>query len=316
MMYTRLNKQISFFFLFIVLMSACVAEDLSNCMQSASLKFRYVLNPTGEDLFGVSVDKVRVFIFNAEGKYIAEKSDSSIQFTNDYQMPIALEEGHYSFVVVCGKETNFLIGRYSSADALNQFCADLVVGKTTLDEFRIKINTVNGDFFPKEIGTLFVANQTNISIPRLMNEPILFNLTNDRNIIDLEISGLNDLKYTPVLTSRNGRYNYENNIPADAKDKIYTSSLNKGKNKFQFDVMRLLVNAPLSLRLIDERGRNVLPGFNSINLIQEILKSPDFSSQLDLDKNSNYTIKLKFEGATLVSISINSWVNIQVKPEA
>lgn len=315
-MYTRLNKRIFLFLLLVVVMFACVAEDLSNCMQSASLKFKYVLNPTGENLFGVSIDKVRVFIFNAEGKYIAERSDSSIQFTNDYQMPIALEEGNYSFVAVCGKEINFSIGQYSSTEDLNQFSPDLVVGETTLDDFRIKINTLNGNLFPENIGTLFVANQTNISFPRLKDEPIVFDLINDRNTIDLEISGLTDLRYIPVLTSCNGRYNYENNIPADAKDNIYMPSQDKGQNQFQFNVMRLLTNTPLSLRLIDERGKNVLPGFKSINLIQEILKSPEFSSQLDLDKNSDYTIKLKFDGTTLVSISINSWENIQVKPEA
>ncbi|MCS2319787.1 FimB/Mfa2 family fimbrial subunit [Bacteroides fragilis] len=52
-----------------------------------------------------------------------------------------------------------------------------------------------------------------------------------------------------------------------------------------------------------------------MNIIEEIMKSPKYNQQMDLDREDYYEIELKFDGLTLVSMKINGWEIISINPE-
>lgn len=52
-----------------------------------------------------------------------------------------------------------------------------------------------------------------------------------------------------------------------------------------------------------------------LNIIEEIMKSPKYNQQMDLDREDYYEIELKFDGLTLVSMKINGWEIISINPE-
>ncbi len=66
---------------------------------------------------------------------------------------------------------------------------------------------------------------------------------------------------------------------------------------------------------MDNRGNNIIPEFEGLNIIEEIMKSPKYNQQMDLDREDYYEIELKFDGLTLVSMKINGWEIISINPE-
>lgn len=137
----------------------------------------------------------------------------------------------------------------------------------------------------------------------------------NKNRINLRLSGIRQSEYTPILLSNNGRYNSENNIPVDAQQKIYTPKWDIINQTYTFDVLRLIENKEIHLLLIDKNG-NTLSDFKSPNLIGEIMKSPSYQTQKDLDKEDTYNLELQITSNAIVGITINGWENIIVKPES
>ena len=119
-----------------------------------------------------------------------------------------------------------------------------------------------------------------------------------------------------TLLSRKIRYDYENNIPDDAREKIYLSTnVKRAEHNFCFNTLRLIDGSEIKLLLLDDNGKQAVPGFSGINLISLIKESPDFNDQTDLDKENLYNLELTFDGVTLVSIGVNNWDKVMVKPE-
>ena len=40
----------------------------------------------------------------------------------------------------------------------------------------------------------------------------------------------------------------------------------------------------VSLHFLDNRGNNIIPEFEGLNIIEEIMKSPKYNQQMDLDR--------------------------------
>lgn len=296
------------------MLSGCIHEDLPACSQGALLRFKYTLNPTEENLFGATVDRISVFVFDRNGLYVKTLSDSGSIVSNDYSLILPPEYGECSVVAVGANSISKLeIGSYTSNNESLNFTPDLNVGQTTLHDFRMKVG--GNEVFPINPGAMLVGSLQKIIISSYKTEYTI-EMTNNMNVVNLKISGLSHLKYTPVLVADNGRYDYENKIPADAREKIYLSAnVKRADHNFCFNTFRLVDNSEIKLLLLDEKGENAIPGFSGLNLISLIKESPDYDSQLDLDKENQYDLELTFDGATLVSISVNNWDKVMVKPE-
>lgn len=146
----------------------------------------------------------------------------------------------------------------------------------------------------------------------------MIDFTKNTNRVELRVLGLEHMEYTPVLSADNGRYNYRNAIPNDALERIYVplSSNTRSEGKiFTYNILRLMEDRWVSLHFLDNRGNNIIPEFEGLNIIEEIMKSPKYNQQMDLDREDYYEIELKFDGLTLVSMKINGWEIISINPE-
>lgn len=294
--------------------SGCVFEDLPSCTQAARLHFTYTLNPSDSDLFGTSVSHINVYIFDKNGVYIRTESDQGEHLTNGYGMNINLPAGEYTLLGIGYKELFFETGRVNIKQK-NGFQPGLIAGETTLTDFRIKSKYDENEFFPYNIESLLKGNLKSIRIIEGQSGNFTMPLIQNKNRINIRLRGLPDAEYQPVLQANNGRYDFENRIPADAQDKIYTPKWNAQQDFYFFDVLRLVENQNMRLMLIDQKG-NWVQEFEAPDLISEIMKSPDYNTQQDLDKELLFNIDLQFGSTGVIGITINGWENVPVKPES
>lgn len=297
-------------------LSSCVFEDLPICnTQNVTLQFTYKLNPTDSDLFRISASVIDVYIFDQNGVYMQTESGNVLPDpTGKYTLSIDLPEGKYTFLGIGYKDSFFDVGQVKS-DLKDSFQTGLTPGSTKLSDFRIKSKYEDGYYFPYNIESFLKGNiqfaQIKSGQENLYEMPMIQN----KNRINIRLKGLPDTEYQPVLQANNGRYNFENQIPADAQSKIYTPKWNSDKNFYFFDVLRLVETQQIQMILIDKQGDPVKE-FEATNLIEEIMRSPEFNTQKDLDKELVYNIDLEFGNTGVISITINGWENVPVKPES
>lgn len=300
---------ISMLVLLSYLFSGCIYEELPPC--ATKLRFNYTLNPSGDNLFGLTVDDINVYVFDHNDRFIRSYRDSGTVISNNYTLELPLGKEPISVVAVgVAAGSHYLTGSVNT----NVFTPDLIAGQTTLQDFRVKLS--DDLIVTNKPGALLVGHITGL-LPTGKITDYAVDMTNNLNQINLQISGLSHLAYTPVFSAVNGRYNYANMIPSDARIKYYqpVANVKSGADNFVFSTLRLSYNAEIILKLYDERGNNVLPGFGGADLMKLIKKSPEYSSQTDLDRETTFNLRLNFEGATIVSIVINGWEVEITKPE-
>lgn len=300
---------ISILVLLSYLFSGCIYEELPPC--ATKLHFVYTLNPSGENLFGSTVDDINVYVFDQHDRFIRSYRDSGAIVSNFYTLELPLSKDPISVVAVGVDADGFYqTGSIKAAD----FTSALITGKTTLQDFRVKLSdkTIETD----SPGALLVGHITGL-LPTGAISDYTVDMTNNLNQINLQISGLSHVQYTPVFSVINGRYNYANMIPSDARIRYYhpIATVKSGNDDFVFSTLKLPYDAEIILKLYDADGNNALAGFEGVDLMKLIKKSPDFSSQIDLDRETTYNLRLNFDGSTMVSIVINGWEIVLTKPE-
>lgn len=298
------------------ILSSCVFEDLPVCStQNVTLQFTYKLNPTDSDLFEMSASHIDVYIFDRNGVYVQTESGRiPTNITGKYSLPINLPEGEYTFLGVGYKDSFFKVGQIEKKSE-NLFQPGLTPGKTRITDFRIKSIYEEQTFFPYNIESLLKGKIQSVQIKSEQEQLLEMPLIQNKNRLNIRLTGLPDTEYQPILQANNGRYDFENNIPADAQKKIYTPKWNADKEFYFFDILRLVEGQQVQLILIDKKGDPVKE-FKATDLITEIMKSPNFNIQEDLDKELVYNIDLKFGNTGIIGITINGWESIPVKPES
>ncbi len=311
-------KYIFLFFFAMILHSSCVKEDLEACKQESYLMFYYKLNPLNENIFGNSVSKIDVYIFDSNGKFVMHKSDSGAHITNDYRMPLNLSDGIYSFISIGGHHINNSKGLYDQFSPLDNFNTDLIVGESHIDDFRIKSKELEDNTDNPEIGDWIVGNSRNVEVSAQKFQEVSIELINNVNHIDLEIVGLDHLNFKAILIADNARYNFDNNTPEEAKIISYNAGKENrlANDHHLFDILRMYIHTPVFLKLLDDNNNNALPGFESLNIVEEILKSPAYNNQTDLDRENQYKIKIFFKDSIITNITINGWSVTGTIPEA
>ena len=291
----------------------CIYENPQPCEEVSNMRFFYLLNPEDKDLFGESVNRIDVYIFDKDGIYIGKKSDSGPHIQNNYSMPIDLPDGVYTFVVTGYKSSFFNIGVFDPFKVNTKFDEGLITGQSTLENFRLKTAYIHNILFPTELQSLLRGNLIEREITKKELSVLDVFMIQYTNQIQISLKGLDTTGYKPVIYANNGRYDYENNIPVDAQDKIYNARISHGQT-YSFDVLRLIMHKKMTFMLVDKNGIP-MPGIKPVELIDEIQKSPAYKTQGELDKENVYRITLNYHQAVLVGVSVNGWSNIPVKPE-
>lgn len=299
-------------------MQSCIKEDISECNDSAlRLRFRYTLNNQYADLFGSEVRQVKTYVFSADGKYVKTYSETGDKLADNYIMTIPLPEGQYQVVAFCDNSNTFSAGRIENRT--NSFYTELLPGITTIADFRIMLNNINGAdgylvpaSLPGDLYTGYVANSlSTFETSHITN----VDLTKDTKNIKVKISGLDFVTRTTMvpeiyITAINGRYKNDNNIDTSHRILKYTpynTSVTGNTMESDLKTMRLVIgHAPMLV----VKHPSVSGDLFNRDITELILSNPKYVSQEDIDREDTFIFEINFSqtgNKIEISVLINGW---------
>lgn len=306
------------FIVFILLLQGCIKEELSNCKSELLLSFRYTLNNQYVNLFGLSMSKVTVYLFDSHGKYVDRFSEQGNKLTNEYVMHIPLPEGTYSVVAYGGEFGTYSVGELDQLHALN---ATLRKGVTDINDFRAELNYVKGNesyLYPVGTPDDLYAGLTTQAISSINNKTITpVELIKDTKKIKVKIVGTNYLSgpLEVYITALNGRYLFDNSIDGNHGTFKYTPiSSDQQPNRLETNLkmMRLVLGQTPTLVIKNSTTSEVI--YNE-NMIDQILLTQKYISQEDLDREDEFVFEIVIDKNMEISVSINGWKINHITPD-
>lgn len=306
----------------ILLFQGCIKEDLSICKTELLLGFRYTLNNQYIDLFGPEVNRIVVYIFDMNGKYVDSFSEQGSKLSHNYVMHLSLPEGKYQVVAYGGDFNTYSVGELDNqTHILNQ---TLRKGVTDINDFRVELkNAMNTDGYlhplitPDDHFAGFVTEAA--SVPN--NQYVIpIELIKDTKKIKVKISGTDYVSgpFEIYITASNGRYNFDNNLDLTYGTFKYTPINTFSKNNYlevNLKMMRLVLGQSPMLVIKNSATSEI---FYNENMIDQILSTSKYATQEDLDRENEYVFEIKFQpgGHDLeISVSINGWKIQNVIPD-
>lgn len=310
---------IHIFIVFILLLPSCIKEDLSNCNSELLLRFRYTLNNQHTNLFNSDVQRVAIYLFDNNSKYVDRFSEQGDKLTNDYIMRIPLPEGKYSVVVYGGNFTTYSAGELTSQT--NTINETLRKGVTDITDFRMELkNTTGAENYLYPVSTpddLYAALATSV-IAAPMNQNITdVELIKDTKKVKVKITDTDgfDASLEVNITALNGRYQSDNNIDLNHETFKYTpinTLLQPNYMEVDLKMMRLVLGQSPMLVIKDSVTQESL--YNE-NMIEQILSTQQYASQEDFDREDEFVFEISIANNIIVSVSINGWIINSVNPD-
>lgn len=292
---------------------------MSNCKSELLLRFRYTLNDQYENLFGSEVNRITVYLFDSNGKYVDSFSEQGDILTNDYLMRIPLPEGKYSAVVWGGDLATYSVGELDSqTSTISQL---LRKGVTDIHDFRTELKNSSGEggyLFATDIPNDLYAGLTRDGTSSVDNQDITdIELTKDTKKIKVKITGTSTIPepLEVYITAINGRYGFDNNIDPDHGTFKYTpvnASIQPDELVVDLKIMRLMLGQSPMLVVRNSVSSEIL--YNG-NMVDYILSTPQYASQEDLDREDEFVFEITFIGNLVVTVSVNGWQINEVNPD-
>lgn len=303
------------------LLASCTKEDMSECNPGVQLKFSYLLNNQGINLFGDEVDQITVLAFDATGHYYATFSDGGNHLTNDYVMTLPLPVGKYTLISWGGDMAHYNTVAITDQDA--GVSEALVKGVTTMEQFRIMLkNQVYSEVLSLYHGQTCRVESKVAESSEVYNIDLLKNSKK----ISVRLKGLNNLPqraqsktqtsmFDMGITAHNGIYNHENNIPSHSKAiqyKPHTTTEHDNEGFYDISTLRLMIGQSPMLRVVNNQTGAEVCHFN---IVEAIMKDPKFKTQEDIDREDLFQFDFCVNDDLSIAITINGWSIIDVIPE-
>lgn len=284
-------------------------DDLSQC--DLFLKFRYDYNMANEDWFAGQVEEVKVFVFDAEGKYIQTFTEYGNPLKNpDYRMLIPYRLKGCTAVVWAGKTDKF-------------YSLPVMAIGDPIDKLALKYEPENNKS-NNHLDALWHSGPLQMFSPENISNVETVSLVRNTNDITLSITRGNDLvdisKYDIQLVGANGFYNYKNNFGDINKNIIYypcsQEEDSKAPLRTRLHTLRLVKGATMTFSITEKAsGKSIdIGGQAVINLIDYLLKSkPDTMEEQEyLDRKYQWDINVRIgdkedNGYVALCITINHW---------
>ncbi len=312
-----------------LLLTACIHEDTSDCNQGVRLHFTHMLNNQNKNLFGDVVESVSVFVFDSDNKYLGTYMSEG-KLGNSYKMDLELKPGKYNLIVLGGRLEAYQIGEMLNSST-DDFDLSLKKGVTDISKFSfiIKNEFQAGEFMEVNPGLsdLFYGYSDSLNVSFGTYTEATVDLIRDTKKIETRIIGYQYLAASQLrneiskdmdvhITSMNGRYINDNTIDKHAKHLKYLFGeymLNNDTLKCSTVMMRLFTeNDPSELNI-------QIPSTNQIlykkNMVAQIMKNPKYRTQKDLDREDLFLFDINITPELDISIKINGWEIIEVIPE-
>ncbi len=304
------------FILFIAALGLCVGctkEDLSVCNADFYLKIGF-LNQTKSHS---DIDIINVYLYDDNTNVLVNQFSKPFAevMANDGLMRIDISKsGNYNFVVLADASEDYF--NYESIDNFETMTIALDDRGQSQVDWKIgniyhglvedaKIDDAQGIVFD----VVLTQNNKDIYVES-HGLPSLVEMVDLR--IDYGNKVINSLNTTPVSW-----------LPEDCKVSYApvvaeSSRASVEEHDFRFNTLRLFNNDRMDLHYTLTSHGGPLKS-ESVDLLSLIKKNPKYNNQLDLDIEHEFFVDLNFgewDGKlTLISVTINKWNVIVVKPE-
>ena len=240
--------------IFAFALGGCIKEDNSYCpppVQGLRLEYSYVLNTDYKCRLVDDVKSLRAYIFDQETKILTKIVDLTPEEIARKWVDVELPVGEYSITTWGSSAADVTAdGEYRGGEMAERTgsstIAEVKVNDTTVDEFRMVLDTVPVDsedakYYPGDVmptqkvvnNELFSAFATGVKVEPDKLNVAQFQMIKNTELVHLKVSGLEHLEGRTTrageeisapfvsMTANNERYTFDNTLDAHSRDVSY-----------------------------------------------------------------------------------------------
>lgn len=295
-----------------LLMAGCTKEDLSVCVTRTSFRCVYDFNNTESDLFDKLVNKVDVYIFDESGLLVKHISQAQDYLPQGYTISTDLKYGRYTAVMYGRVNGNNGVAIGAKQGDLTKALKAMKVGENRIEDLRLMLNSLNV-YSDKNLDAVLHGMVSQFEVTSVKKEPYNVSFIRNTSVVEMNIRGLENLvsetralsDITVRIEGNNKAYLYDNTLDVELSKVNYAPHWQRFSNNVlvaKSSVLRLFKEHPMTLKIYN--GNDVIW---KLNLIEEIMKSPDYNTNEDLDKEDTFVINVTVNAAGDFTIVVNGW---------
>ena len=264
-------------------------EDLPECR--LSVKFKYDYNMEFADAFHTQVDKVELYVFDKDGKFLFKQAEEGGSLsTGNYLMEVALPVGEYQFVAWAGARDSYDI-------------TSLIPGTSTITDLKLQLKREESLIIDKELETLWYGEIINVNFTGTIHQTETINLIKDTKRVRF------------IFQSYANNWELKMNDNSLLDDDVlsfrpyHMNQLNSFSASVDLNTMRLMKDRTTRLVITEKSTSNKVFDINLIDyLAMTNMEDKKIGMQEYFDRQSNYHIVFFLSGSWLaMKIVINGW---------
>ncbi len=306
-----LLRHIAMWFVLIgsLIMTSCDSfnEDLPECR--LFVKFKYDYNMEFADAFHSQVDKVELYVFDKDGKFLFKQTEEgSTLGTGSYLMEVKLPVGQYQFMAWAGAHDSYDI-------------TSLQAGVSSIADLKLQLKREETLIIDKELEPLWYGEINNVDFTGTTDQTEVINLIKDTNKVRFVFQGSNEDSwgvdvnaYTYEIIESNGSLAHDNSLLGDDNLSFrpyHIEQKNLAAGIVELNTMRFLANRNARFVVTEKATGKKVFNINLTDfLVMTKIEGYNMSAQEYLDRESEYKIVFFFadnDPWLVLQININGW---------
>ena len=306
-----LLRHIAMWFVLIgsLIMTSCDSfnEDLLECR--LFVKFKYDYNMEFADAFHSQVDKVELYVFDKDGKFLFKQAEEgSTLGTGSYLMEVKLPVGQYQFMAWAGAHDSYDI-------------TSLQAGVSSIADLKLQLKREETLIIDKELEPLWYGEINNVDFTGTTDQTEVIKLIKDTNKVRFVFQGSNEDSwgvdvnaYTYEIIESNGYLAHDNSLLGDDNLSFrpyHIEQKNLAAGIVELNTMRFLANRNARFVVTEKATGKKVFNINLTDfLVMTKIEGYNMSAQEYLDRESEYKIVFFFadnDPWLVLQININGW---------
>lgn len=292
-----------------LIMTSCDSfnEDLPECR--LFVKFKYDYNMEFADAFHSQVDKVKLYVFDKNGKFLFKQAEEgSMLGTGSYLMEVKLPVGQYQFMAWAGAHDSYDI-------------TSLQAGVSSIADLKLQLKREETLIIDKELEPLWYGEINNVDFTGTTDQTEVINLIKDTNKVRFVFQGSNEDSwgvdvnaYTYEIIESNGYLAHDNSLLGDDNLSFrpyHIEQKNLAAGIVELNTMRFLANRNARFVVTEKATGKKVFNINLTDfLVMTKIEGHNMSAQEYLDRESEYKIVFFFadnDPWLVLQININGW---------
>ena len=292
-----------------LIMTSCDSfnEDLLECR--LFVKFKYDYNMEFADAFHSQVDKVELYVFDKDGKFLFKQAEEgSTLGTGSYLMEVKLPVGQYQFMAWAGAHDSYDI-------------TSLQAGVSSITDLKLQLKREETLIIDKELEPLWYGEINNVDFTGTTDQTEIINLIKDTNKVRFVFQGSNEDSwgvdvnaYTYEIIESNGYLAHDNSLLGDDNLSFrpyHIEQKNLAAGIVELNTMRFLANRNARFVVTEKATGQKVFNINLTDfLVMTKIEGHNMSAQEYLDRESEYKIVFFFadnDPWLVLQININGW---------